>query len=670
MSDNKRGITAEDLYQIRYTSDPQLSPDGSKVVYVLNRIDEERQYQSHLILYSRVDDRTTELTCGPVRDSYPRWSPDGSKLCFVSNRSGKSQIWMLEINESQPVPKMITNCPNGASAPFWSPDGKQILFSSWMKAGDRYREESTEQEDFIHKQNAEKAIRVTKMKYKSDEFGFLYEKNRQLAIVQVETGEIRPLTTGAGDHTAGSWSPDGKWVAISANRSANPDLQHEIDIYLVPVDGGEWRKITQSNGTFGMPRFSRDGSKLSFVGSVTDKHLYGTMKKIWVADLTTGAITCITAEWDVQAGDVTIGDVRSPGHPDPGGVWTKDGEGLLFLTSQRGKSGICRVTLDGTVSQIMDGERNVFGFTYHAEQDCLVAAVSDPLNPGDLFSLDLQTGEEARLTDVNRELFQHIALSSPEEILFSGAEDWEIQGWIMKPPNFVVGKKYPAILQIHGGPHSMYGQTFFHEFQLLAAQGYVVLYTNPRGSHGYGERFMQACCGDYGGHDFGDLMAGVDVLCQLDYIDENRLGVAGGSYGGFMTNWIVGQTDRFKAAVTDRSICNWMSFYGVSDIGYYFSAEEIQADPFSNPEKMWHHSPLRLASEVKTPLLIMHGERDYRCPIEQAEQLFITLQHQGQAPVSFIRFPDANHEMSRSGDPCQRVLRLNYTVEWFNRYVK
>jgi len=669
MFDSKRGITAEDLYQIRYTSDPQLSPDGSKLVYVRNRMDEERQYQSHLILSSWVDDRTLELTCGPVRDSHPRWSPDGSKLCFVSHRSGKAQIWLLELDESKPVPKQITDCPNGAIAPIWSPDGKQILFSSWMKPGDKYHSEPEKTEDLQSKKNTEKAIRVTKMKYKSDDFGFIYEKNRQLAIVQIETGEIRPLTTGDGDHTAGSWSPDGKWVAISANRSANPDVQHEIDIYLVPVDGGEWRKITQGNGIFGLPRFSQDGTKLSFVGNVTEKYLYAAMKKAWVADLTTGRLICVTSKCDIQVGDVTIGDVRSPGHPDPGCVWTKDGQGLLFLTSQLGKSGICHVTLDGQVSQVLGGERNVFGFTYHAEQDCLVAAISDPVVPGDLVYYDVVTGEETRLTDVNAEIFQDISLSSPEEILFVGAEDWEIQGWIMKPPHFEEGKKYPAVLQIHGGPHSMYGQTFFHEFQLLAAQGYVVLYTNPRGSHGYGERFVQACCGDYGGDDFRDLMAGAEFLCRLDYIDENRLGVTGGSYGGFMTNWIVGQTDRFKAAVTDRSICNWLSFYGVSDIGYYFSAEEIQANPFSNPEKMWHHSPLRLASQVKTPLLIMHGERDYRCPIEQAEQLFITLQHQGQAPVSFIRFPDANHEMSRSGDPCQRVLRLNYTVEWFNRYI-
>jgi dipeptidyl aminopeptidase/acylaminoacyl peptidase len=215
----------------------------------------------------------------------------------------------------------------------------------------------------------------------------------------------------------------------------------------------------------------------------------------------------------------------------------------------------------------------------------------------------------------------------------------------------------------------MYANTFFHEFQMLAARGYAVLFTHPRGSHGYWETFVKACCGDYGGKDYLDLKSAVDhaVSC-FDFIDENRLGVTGGSYGGFMTNWIVGHTNRFKAAVTDRSISNWLSFSGVSDIGYTFTPREIEGNIFTDAEKLWYHSPLHYAANVETPLLIMHGERDFRCPIEQAEQLFIALSHQGK-PVSFIRFPDANHEMSRSGDPQQRVLRLKHMADWFESYL-
>lgn len=658
-----RGITAEDLYRIRYTSDPQLSPDGKKVAFVQTSINEQRQYVNQLYVQSLTDRTITPLTSGEARDSNPRWSPDGSKLAFVSNRSGKSQIWLIDAAGGEAV--QLTKGKHAATQPVWSPDGKYILFSSLLDAGESFDDPADEQEKSLPK-----AIEVTRMKYKSDNYGFVYAKSKQLALLEVETGSITPLTQGLYDHADGVFSPDGKWLAIIANRSENPDFQHETDLYLIPVEGGEWKKLTASDGTYGLPSWSPDGSKIAYIGATTERHQYAVMKKIWIVDVESGERRCVTKDWDVQVGDVTIGDVRSPGHPNPGAVWTQDGEGYYFLASERGGSGVYRASLDGSVTPVVTGERNVYGFSYHPQSDSLVIAVSDPVTPGDLYQVDLVTGEETRLTVVNRELFAGIQLATPEEIQFAGADGWQIQGWLLKPAQFQPDGKYPLILQIHGGPHSMYGHTFFHEFQLLASQGYAVLYTNPRGSHGYGETFVQAVCGDYGGNDYRDLMHAVDYACsRFSWIDETRMGVAGGSYGGFMTNWIVGQTNRFKAAVTDRSICNWISFYGVSDIGYHFSAEEIQANPFADPQKMWDHSPLRLAANVETPLLIMHGEKDYRCPIEQAEQLYITLKHQGKAPVSFVRFPDANHEMSRSGDPEQRVLRLQYTVDWFNSYV-
>lgn len=663
MTATKRGITAEDLYRMCYPSDPQLSPDGKNVIFVETKMDEQRQYQSHLYLLSLTDGSRTALTEGPYRDSSPRFSPDGSTLCFISKRSGKAQLWILD--QGQTEARQITNCPQGISSPVWSPDGRTIAFTALLYAGQSLAEEIT----VTNEDDEPKSIPVDRLKYKSDDYGYMYEKNKQVALVDIETGTITQLTEGPYDHTAGSWSPDGKWLAVMANRTANPDVQQEIDLYLIPVNGGEWKKLTSSDGVYAMPTWSPDGKKLAFIGSITDRHVFAAMKKIWIAEHDSGTITCLTADWDVQVGDATIGDLRSPGHPNPGAVWTKDGNGVYVIASENGCSGIYLVQLNGTVSHVVSGERNVYGFTYHADKNSFVMAISDAVTPGDLFQMDLNTGIERRLTEANADLLHELQLSSPEEIWFEGAEGWRIQGWILRPFGFQEGVKYPAILQIHGGPHSMYGHTFFHEFQLLAAQGYVVLYTNPRGSYGYGEHFVQACCGDYGGNDYRDLMHAVDHVCQFDYVDETRLGVAGGSYGGFMTNWIIGQDNRFKAAVTDRSICNWISFYGVSDIGYTFSAEEIQANPFADPEKMWHHSPLRLAAKMETPLLIMHGERDFRCPIEQAEQLFVTLKHQGKAPVSFIRFPKANHEMSRSGDPEQRVLRLQYTADWFNQYV-
>ncbi|MGG4454401.1 S9 family peptidase [Brevibacillus porteri] len=662
MTQVKRGLTAEDLYQMRYASDPALSPDGKTLAYVENLIDESRAYQNHLYLRKLDADDPQPLTSGS-RDTFPRWSPDGSKISFVSNRSGKPQIWLIDANGGEA--SQLTRCKNGVSNPTWSPDGTYIVFSSILDEGETFADlEGTEE-----KENA-KAIHVGRMKYKSDDLGFIYEKNKQLAIVHVETGEVTPLSDGPYNHTIGSWSPDGKWLSVTANRAEDPDFQHSVDVFLISSEGGEWKKLTNSKGIFAYPTWSHDSKKLAYIGSELDTHLYAAQKRIWVYDLEKGDYTCITADWDVQVGDSTIGDMRSPGHPNPGAVWTADGRGMYFIASERGNSGIYHVTLDGQVTSVIAGNRNIYGFSLHENEQTVVAAISDPFTPGDLYQVSLKDGEEKRLTAVNEELFAGIELPVPEEMEFVATDGWKLHGWMLKPVGFEEGKKYPMVLQIHGGPHSMYGNTFFHEFQLLAAKGYAVLYTNPRGSFGYGERFVQACCGDYGGNDYRDLMTAVQYACDhFDFVDEDRLGVAGGSYGGFMTNWIVGKTNRFKAGVTDRSICNWVSFYGVSDIGYFFTAEEIQANPFTNPEKMWQHSPIRLVENIETPLLIMHGEHDYRCPIEQAEQLYVTLKHQGKAPVSFVRFPGASHELSRSGDPEQRVLRLQYTTDWFDSYL-
>lgn len=665
MTQNKRGITAEDLYKMRVISDPQLSPDGRRVAYVQTVINEQREYRSQLFWHSLGENKELAVTSGSARDTFPRWSPDGKRLCFVSTRSGRPQIWLIDAEGGEP--KQLTRCKSGAGNPVWSPDGKRILFSATIAPGESFAEEESEQQPAP----VPKALVVTRMKYKSDEHGFLYEKNKQLAIIDVDSGTITPVSEGPYDHTAGSWSPDGNWLAVTANRSENPDRQHVMDVYLVPVHGGEWINLTGGKGIFALPTWSPDGKRLAYIGSETNEHVYATVKKMWVTDLEKGEHVCVTADWDVQIGDVTIGDLRSPGHPNPGGVWTLDGQGLYFLASERGNSGIYHTTLDGRVTQVIGGNRNIYGFSLDDAKKTGIIAASDPTLPGDLFQVNLMTGNEQRLTNVNDTWRKEVELSQPEELTWEAPDGWKLQGWLLKPVDWRPGEKIPLVLQIHGGPHSMYGNTYFHEFQLLAANGYAVLYTNPRGSHGYGETFAQACCGDYGGADYRDLMSAVDfALDRYDFLDESRMGVAGGSYGGFMTNWIVGQTNRFHAAVTDRSISNWQSFYGVSDIGYYFSAEEIQANPFDNPEKLWQHSPIRFVDRINTPLLIMHGEQDHRCPIEQAEQLFIALRHQDKAPVSFIRFPGASHEMSRSGDPEQRVLRLRYTLDWFETHLR
>ncbi|NAP01646.1 prolyl oligopeptidase family serine peptidase, partial [Halomonas sp. MG34] len=346
----------------------------------------------------------------------------------------------------------------------------------------------------------------------------------------------------------------------------------------------------------------------------------------------------------------------------------KDEKSLFFIATDQGSTGLYEVSLDKELTTLYEKDNHVFGFSYDQNKEAFVLGISSATNPCDFYYLE-KDGTLTQLTKSNRAFLEEVAIAEPETISVKADDGKEIQGWLLKPYGFTEGKKYPFVLEIHGGPHAMYGQTFFFEMQLLAARGYVVLYTNPRGSHGYGQEFVDACRSDYGGGDYTDLMTSVDyVLDNYSYIDEDRLGVTGGSYGGFMTNWIVGHTNRFKAAVTQRSISNWLSFYGVSDIGFFFTKWEHGLNLLDDPEKLWEISPLKYAENVETPLLILHGELDFRCPVEQGEQLFIALKHL-RKEVEFVRFPGANHELSRSGKPAMRQERLNHICRWFELYL-
>lgn len=666
-------MTAEDLYRIAFLEEPQLSPDGTKVAYVVKSIDESRQYRSHLFVQGIEQDAPVQWTYGSVLDTAPRWSPDGRSLAFVSNRSGQPQIWLFSAEGGEP--RQLTTCRHGARQPVWSPDGTRILFSTRLSVDERADEEappSTDREASASAGDDRRVKRpmvIDRLKYKSDESGFFDGKYRHLAVLDLITGEVRQITEGPYDHDGGAWSPDGTMIAFTANRTDDPDRALIADVYVVSIRTDEWRRLTNGTGVFSVPSWSPDGSRIACIGH--EKEYAGaTLKRIWTIDLVSGGMTCVTRDWDVHVGDVAIGDMRSD-HADRPVLWTPDGSGVYFLASDRGSTGVYHAGLDGSVSPVAGGERHVYAVTMDRERKTAVLAASDPLNPGDLYRLSLTTGVERRLTRINQALLDEVVLSRPEPLAFEAEDGWQIHGWIMKPVGWREGETYPLILEIHGGPHMMYGYTFFHEMQMLASRGYAVLFTNPRGSHGYGQRFVDACRGDYGGKDYRDLMNAVDYAVKtFAFIDESRMGVTGGSYGGFMTNWIVGQTNRFRAAVTQRSISNWLSFYGVSDIGYFFAADEIGANLYDNPDKLWQHSPLRHAAQVETPLLILHGERDYRCPIEQAEQFYAALKHQGKAPVRLVRFPDANHELSRSGDPVLRVERLRLIADWFDQYVK
>ncbi|KQL18619.1 S9 family peptidase [Cytobacillus solani] len=659
----KRTIQAEDLYQLKSVADPQLASNGRDCVFIETvMLEEENKYSSHLY-YINVSEKNkpVQWTFGEARNHSPRWSPDGQRVAFVSDRSQKGQIYVLDVKGGEA--RQLTTCPNGASNPVWSPDGTKIAFNVALKNGESLSSSNKSEEK---KDKRPVPLEVDKMKYKSDANGFWEGNYTQVAFVDIQTEETGLLTSGEHDYQLQSWSPDGKYVTVTADLSEEKDQSFLSDVYLINAETKEARKLTESTGYFGSATWSPNGKYIGMLGHERE-YKNATLSKIWIYDMEAEKLDCLTKDSDLLIGDYAIGDFQQ-GAVTLGILWGEDNHSFYFLATDHGNTVVYYGTLEGELYPALLDAQHVYGLSTGGKVDRAVVALSKPSHPGDLFVLHVTSGELEQLTNVNEAFLQETVLANAEPIEFTSSDQWDLHGWIMKPVHFKEGDKVPLILEIHGGPHAMYANTYFHEFQCLAAQGYAVLYINPRGSHGYGQQFVDAVRGDYGGKDYEDLMDAVDyAIANFDFIDENRLGVTGGSYGGFMTNWIIGHTNRFKAAVTQRSISNWISFYGVSDIGYYFTDWQIKSG-LNDIETLWKHSPLAYVDKMETPLLILHSEKDYRCPIEQAEQLFIALKDRKKA-AKLIRFPEANHELSRSGKPNLRISRLNYIAGWFNEYL-
>jgi dipeptidyl aminopeptidase/acylaminoacyl peptidase len=555
--------------------------------------------------------------------------------------------------------EQLTETQRGISNPVWSPCGKKIVCVVRLKKGEVLQENEEKE------QGKTKPLAVSSMKYKSDDRGFHDDRYAQLVMVDLSCKEVKRLTDDEHDYTLHAWHET--YIAYSADFEENKDFSFASALYLLDMESMESNKVTDEQGYYGGASFSHDGKYLAYIGHNREFE-NATQNKIYLYNMETRLTLPLTEEMDIPVGDYLNSD-SIQGTSGAGIVWSKDNESLYFIASDRGNTILYYAHIEGAVyPALFEEEQHIYGFDFFSEEQKMVLAMSKPEEPGELYTLHVPSGQIEKMTEVNSEWLSSRQLSSPEMFMLSGGDGIPVQGWIMKPVNFEKGKTYPLIVEIHGGPHTMYGNTFFHELQLLASKGYGVLYINPRGSHGYGQEFVDAVRGDYGGGDYHDIMAAVDhVLEEYDWIEESRLGVTGGSYGGFMTNWIIAHCDRFKAAVTQRSISNWISFYGVSDIGYYFSEWQMKC-ALDDIETLWKHSPLAYVKNINTPLLILHSEKDYRCPIEQAEQLYIALKRDGKQ-ARFVRFPDSNHNLSRSGTPSLREARLQEIIDWFDEYL-
>ncbi|PFA66464.1 peptidase [Bacillus sp. AFS015802] len=655
----KESITIKDLYEIKAVSDPRLSPNGEEAVFVQTVMCEEKDdYISTLHSISLQDRSIRQWTFGDERISSPRWSPDGRRIAFISNRSGVNQLYLISRDGGEA--ELITDFHRGVSNPVWSPCGEKIAVGVRMEKGGTF--DQKEGED-----GKRKPFVTTSMKYKTDDRGFHDDCYAQIAIVNAGTKEMRRVTDDEHDYALHSFSPDGKHLAFSTDKNKDRDFSFQSDLYLFHIETETCRQMNGEPGYYGEASWSPDGTHLAYIGH-NREYENATHNEVWIHELQTGHSVCLTEGMDVPVGDYLNSD-SIQGSSGTGIQWSKDNESFYFLASDAGNTVLYYAHIEGAIyPALLQEEQHVYGFDLDSDRQTILLAMSRPTEPGELFTLHVPTGELTSITSLNGDFLAGRELSTPQSFMYTGADEWPVQGWIMKPAGYEDGKKYPLIVEIHGGPHTMYGNTFFHEFQVLSSRGYAVLYVNPRGSHGYGQEFVDAVRGDYGGGDYEDIMRAVDfALKEFPFIDESRLGVTGGSYGGFMTNWIIGHTDRFKAAATQRSISNWISFYGVSDIGYYFSEWQIQSG-LHDIGTLWKHSPLAYVKNMNTPLLILHSENDYRCPVEQAEQLFIALKREGKE-ARFVRFPESNHNLSRTGKPSLREARLQEIVDWFGEYL-
>ncbi len=647
----KRGVTAEDYLSFKFVGDPHISPDGKVVVYVLTTIDQKKNRRESSIWVVPADGSAAprRLSAEGFSSNSPRWSPDGTTVAILSARSSdlpagetpKSQIYLLSMAGGGEA-IALTKLKNGVQSYQWSPEGSRIVVVSTSGPMDGVAT-ADRKSDVRH---------YTHIQYKFNDSGWFDDKRRHLWVVSVPGGEVKQITEGQDwNDTDPQWSPDGTRIAFVSDRTGKAyDDSHNTDVWVIPAAGGTLTKISDHAFEDENPRWSPDGKQILFTGQ-TAIHQF---PKLYFAD-SSGSVPSQLAVKDF---DMIAGELR----------WQARGS-VLFSAGVKGETHIFRADpVAHTFSAATSGPRGIHAFDVNESTGKMVYLANDFQHLDDLYISNLDGSGERQLTHVNSELWAQLELQPVERLEYKSTDGWAVEGFFVKPLGWQAGKKYPMVLVIHGGPEGMFGVDWYHEFQVYAAKGWAVFYCNPRGSTGYGEKFERGEINNWGGMDYQDIMAGVDAaLKQYPWVDANDLGVTGGSYGGYMTNWIVSHTNRFKAAVTLRSISNFISDDGTRD-GAYGHEDYFKGIVFDDYDQYWDASPLKYAHNVRTPTLILHSDNDFRVPIEQGEQWFRALQHYG-VPSEIVFFPRENHNLTRTGEPKHLVESLNWQLYWFDRYL-
>jgi acylaminoacyl-peptidase len=650
-----RTFQLSDVFGLEFAADPQIAPDGRRIVYVRNFMDIMTDKQrSNLWIINTDGSGHRPLTTGNRNDSSPRWSPTGDRLIYLSNSDDSTQIYCRWIETGDAA--KLTNLTAAPQELVWSPDGRSIAFSMLLEQKPEPFVKLPEKPEGAEWAEPPKLIQKTR--YRSDGAGYLKDGFHQLFVLSADGGSPRQLTDGNFEHKGTpTWSGDSKSLLFSANREENWELNPlREDIYELDVNSRSLRQLTNREGPDVHPVMSPHGTKIAYLG-FDDQFKSYQVERLYVMDRDGSNQRSLTDTFDR--------DIESP-------IWRKDGGGLFVKYDDHGDTKVGFVDLNGNIRELahhLGGTtlgRPYSSGSFSAAPDGRIAfTLTRPHHPADV-AVTERDGRIHRLLDLNKDLFGHKQLGDIEEFRCkSEFDDREIQGWVVKPPDFDANKKYPLILEIHGGPFANYGDRFTAEIQLYAAAGYVVVYINPRGSTGYGYEFGNLIHHEYPGHDFDDLMSAVDAVIAKGYVDEDNLFVTGGSGGGVLTSWVVGKTDRFRAAVAAKPVINWYSFSLTSDGYPYFTKYWFPGFPWDKPQEYLRRSPLSLVGNVKTPTMLLTGEVDYRTPISESEQFYQALRLR-QIDTALVRVPGASHGIAAR--PSHLIAKVAYILQWFERY--
>ncbi|HDL01338.1 MAG TPA: S9 family peptidase, partial [candidate division Zixibacteria bacterium] len=618
----KKIIGTQDLFNLKLPSSVSLSNNESKIAYTVEWMDEKKnKYFQNLHLVDVNSQESTQFTHGNQNDSAAVWSPDDSQIAFISARDKKVGIYLMPTAGG--AEKKLIEIDGAISNMQWTPDSKSLVFCLRYNDSHFIEDEKKKKEQPVFRH-------ITKLFYRLDGAGFLPKDKFQIYKLEIATEKLTKLTKGKRDNAAPHLSPDGKYIAFISNRTKDPDIfMDQDDIFIISIHGSKEKKVQTPKGPIHAVKFSPDGKSIAYLGHDNPNDDWGsTNVHIWKVGINgRPKAKDLMPTFDRSAYDESISDMGDVG--GGGNInWSKDGKRIYFLGSDLGATNLFYIPArGGKPTRIYNGKCHIKSFSVNGKTQKAAIIYADVNNPGDIQICPTQYGGEKKtvqLTHLNPFLKTKVKLGKTKDVMFKSFDGTKVQGWMVFPPNFNPKKKYPSILNIHGGPRVQYAHTFFHEMQYFASQGFVVFYTNPRGGRGRGEMWAAAITGGWGDLDYKDCMAAADYMESQKFINPKKICVTGGSYGGYMTNWIIGHTNRFKAAVTQRCISDLKSFYGSSDIGWAIR-REFDGHPWTDKENYEKCSPITYYQNIKTPVLIIHSEKDLRCHIEQGEQMFAML---------------------------------------------